>query len=788
MRNDLPFPCPKAKGSALMLMLIILGLATALLVSALKSNPQIERDKITADALAKAKDALIGYAVSRTASNPRPGDLRRPDVASSSETPPNYDGTSDGGCMDVSTPGGLPLIGSSENMRCLGRLPWVELGISYGDTPENDPAGLMPWYAISANLIDPTCLAILNSDTVTLPAPTVTNNTYTLSCASSSQLPHPWLTIRDEKGNVISNRVAAVIIIPGPPLAGQTRPASPNLAGPAAYLDSITVSGITYSNADLDNDFIQASPSGTFNDKLLFITIDELIAAVEKRVAAEAGNALKTFYDTCGFYPKPVDFLNSSCYTGTCTSDTSKMQGRFPFSPKPAFATSYPGWTLPPWFGDNRWDAVIYYAISNSFKSGGDSTTPLIVDGSPSARALFFTPAATLINRTTGTAPTTLANYLLTAENTNGDATFIFNNTKEKGYQRKNDPSASGYTPSAPNPICGCPSGQSIPWTVGSANCSATTSAGFDTKTITLNSTATGTTGSATAICNVGIWQVSSSPSPTCTGAGVGTVVSFSDPSKFSKFEIAGVGVTVDPANQTATIDVAGGSGGGCFWFPDTMTLNGKILRSYYEFKFTYPDPPGGSDYGYGFTLSFLQGDAGKPTKCGSQSTMGVIPASTIPFSLFVETDISRESSNGEPSGTPNHTAIMANGNIVHSATNGNLTAACNGAAAGCNHSPSNKFEESPTTLLHNQRVEIHSGYNSTCTATGGTYSLVKVWVDCIACNDTATNFSSFPTVTRCISLDSSMNNIYFGFTAGFASSGGQVQGVTLQKLELRVE
>lgn len=794
MRNKISFPYPKAQGSALMVMLIILGLAVALLVSALRSNPQIERDKITADALARAKDALIGYAVSPTGASQRPADLRRPDFASTSETPPNYDGTSDGGCMDASTPNGLPLVSGGENMRCLGRLPWVDLGISYGDTPENDPTGIMPWYAVSANLVDPVCLAILNSDSATLPQPLLnadTTHSYSApTCAAfpnlPAQLPHPWLTVRDEKGNIISNRVAAVIITPGPPLAGQARPASPNLAGPAAYLDSITVSGTTYSNANLDNDFIQASPSNTFNDKLLFITIDELIAAVEKRVTAEAGNALKTFYNTCGFYPKPVDFLNASCYTGTCTSDTSKTQGRFPFSPKPALATSYPDWTLPSWFSNNRWDAVIYYAISSSFKSGGDSATPLTVDGNASARALFFTPAATQVNRTTGTAPTTLTNYLLTAENTNGDTAFIFNNTKEKGSQRKNDPSASGYTPSTPNPICGCPSGQSIPWTVGSANCSAAaTSAGFDTDTITLSSTAPGTTGSATATCNVGVWQSSAA---TCTGGGGGTVVQFSDPAQFEKFEAAGVGVTIDPVNQTATIDVAGGSGGGCLWFPDPIPLNGKILRSYFEFAFTHPDPPGGSDYGYGFTLSFLQGDAGKPTTCGSQSRMGAIPASTLPYSLFVETDISRESANGEPSGTSNHTAIMANGNIVHSASNGNLTTACNGTAAGCSYALSNKFEESPATLSHNQRVEIHSGYNSTCTATGGTYSQVNVWVDCIACNNTATDFSSSPTVTRCINLDSSMNNIYFGFTAGFSSSGGQVQGAILEKLELRVE
>lgn len=454
-----------SQGSALILILIMLGIAAVLLVGAFKKNPQIERDKTTVGILAKAKDGLIGYTVSPTGSSQRPGDLLYPDYFASTESPADYDGTTDSGCMDATKANGLPLISGGattrQNLRCLGRLPWVDMKISLAYADQNDTAGIMPWYATSANLVDPACLERLNSDIVTLPQPAInTDATHSYAipvCATApdlpTQLPHPWLTVRDEKGNVISDRVAAVIIIPGTPLSNQSRPTSPNLAGPAAYLDSITVpAGCsncvpgTYSNADMDNDFIQQSvPSSTFNDTVLFITIDELMAAVEKRVAAEAGNALKSYYSTCGFYPYPVDFANSSCYTGVCSSDPSKTQGRFPSSTNPSL-------TLPLWFTENRWDTVIYYAVSNGFKYNGDGTTLLTVDGNASARALFFTPAANIppINRVA--TPTILANYLLTTENSDGDTVFIFNNTKEKGYQRTADP--SGFSPSTPNPTC----------------------------------------------------------------------------------------------------------------------------------------------------------------------------------------------------------------------------------------------------------------------------------------------------------------------------------------------
>ena len=56
-------PNRKQHGAALMVMLVIMvmGAATILVSSLSSSGLRIERDKITADALAQAKAALIGY-------------------------------------------------------------------------------------------------------------------------------------------------------------------------------------------------------------------------------------------------------------------------------------------------------------------------------------------------------------------------------------------------------------------------------------------------------------------------------------------------------------------------------------------------------------------------------------------------------------------------------------------------------------------------------------------------------------------------------------------------------
>jgi bacterioferritin-associated ferredoxin len=267
----------------------------------------------------------------------------------------------------------------------------------------------------------------------------------------------------------------------------------------------------------------------------------------------------------------------------------------------------------------------------------------------------------------------------------------------------------------------------------------------------------------------------------------------------FGSFQPYGAGVTTDTVAHTVTVAPAAGNSGGCFWFPTTIPLNGKTLRGFFNFTFTNADPIGGPDLGNGFTLSFLRGDVGAPNACGTQTEMGILNVGTLwgSPSYFVETDIHHDNviqldtTNIDPAG--NHTSIMANGNLTHSTTaggNGYTTSACNGTAQGCLYSPANTFEESPTPLTHNQRIEIHTGCDSTCgtCSSGGPNAQIKVWTDCASCSDTASDFvASTPKASRCIALDPAMGSIYFGFTGGFSSAGGG-QGVTIRNLDLRTQ
>lgn len=320
------------QGSALIILLLILVIAgtTAILSTLDSDGVKAERDKRSALMLSKAKTALMGYAIGAIGSGQRPGDLIMPDSFGSTESPANYDGSADSGCLNSTASTGLPLVNSDINMHCLGRLPWKDLGLSVNSPSDNDPTGFMPWYAVSANLIDTTCVAVLNSNTLNL----VNNPLGSLDC-SGSTLPYPWLTVRDSKGNVLSNRVAAIIFVPGVVQGTQSRPASPNLGAVEQYLDTLIVpAGCaapcvagTYSNADMDNDFILAPEdisstlTGNFNDKLVYITIEELMAAVEKRAAQEAASQLRSYYSASSvtannrFYPYAASLgdVNNAC-------------------------------------------------------------------------------------------------------------------------------------------------------------------------------------------------------------------------------------------------------------------------------------------------------------------------------------------------------------------------------------------------------------------------------------------------------------------------------------------
>lgn len=326
----------KQKGVTLILMAFLIGLlVTAFVIKSFDvASINSLRDANASKILADAKTALIGYSLSRIGAGERPGDMPSPDrLLTPNESPPvggspNYDGAIDS-CTGIGTVA----------MNCFGRLPWQALGMSIPNPTQNDELGLMPWFAVSANLID-VCLQELNPNILNYVYP----GSYPVGCPGtpvSGVLPHPWLTVRDAKGNILSNRVAIVLLLPGQAINGQTRPLAP-LNGAPSYLDAVTVpAGCaapcipgTYSNADADNDFIMASGvAGSIadaNDRILYITIDELINALIKRSAGEAKSVLNGYKATNTSFPYAAPLgatVNNFISSGTSNNGMVPIDG-----------------------------------------------------------------------------------------------------------------------------------------------------------------------------------------------------------------------------------------------------------------------------------------------------------------------------------------------------------------------------------------------------------------------------------------------------------------------------
>jgi len=311
-----------------------------LLVGALQSsNPRIERDKITAAALAQAKQALIGYAASAdlwstclSTSCPRPGELPCPD---------NWPQ----GSVSEGTPS--PCSGNA-----IGRLPWKKLGL-----PDlRDSSGERLWYAVSTNYKNNPRVFPLNSDT------------------------QGTISVRDSNGTLIADATAGagVVAVVISPSAGLTRQdgvaqdrSTAGYLSPINYLDIANGEDNQNFVNGLSDGFIQgpikdASNLIIFNDTLIVISRDDIIRVAEKRVAAEVTNALLPFL---GSLPNPAAFSDTSCLgsaaiTAGCNS-VSGNRGRIPANPDTAWAggaTFLNGIKNGNWYQQNAWREVIYYA------------------------------------------------------------------------------------------------------------------------------------------------------------------------------------------------------------------------------------------------------------------------------------------------------------------------------------------------------------------------------------------------------------------------------------------
>ncbi len=316
----------KQRGVALMIMLVILvvGIAAVLVNSLTSSTVKTARQENTAAALAQAKDALIGRAIKDATS---PGSLPCPDT--------NDDGSAE---STVGQPGG-------NCSSYIGRLPWKTLGL-----PDlRDGSGERLWYALSPNFRDYVTLNPINSNSIGI------------------------LTV---SGTSAASNVIAIVFAAGPPVSGQSRSSTNQVACATSgstiaeswcatnYLEGTNPAPSPQTTPNLN--YQSADTSSTFNDRLMIISAGDIIPIVEMRVAKELTNAFASYLAANGKYPYPANFTTTCTPTSTtsCPSDSTQCIGKVP-------ATQMNLYTTLPWFTDNKWFDVIYYTAGTSSLLGG---------------------------------------------------------------------------------------------------------------------------------------------------------------------------------------------------------------------------------------------------------------------------------------------------------------------------------------------------------------------------------------------------------------------------------
>lgn len=335
-RKEIPCAISNQTGAALILIVFTLTLvALAYMVRSLNYNElHTLDDKKTEQTLAEAKAALISWSVNHPEV---PGLMPYPDRNADEW---KYDGLSD-------CPGGVTLYS-----HLIGQLPWR--GGDYNNCGTfleglgkefKDGSNEHLWYAVSKNLVH---IYSPSGDPVINPS-IVDNPPY-----------GSWLSVYDKNGALISNKVAVVIMSSGLPLDDQDR--SGGAAGSNEYLDVYTLqagggvkSNRTYTVANEDFYFGENSRGVRsdnpdyqqpyyFNDRLVYITIDELMSEIEKRAAGEARLALERYYinssptPSARYYPYAA-IPGSTSNPNQCIA--GNLQGLLPVMAATPFTCTY---------------------------------------------------------------------------------------------------------------------------------------------------------------------------------------------------------------------------------------------------------------------------------------------------------------------------------------------------------------------------------------------------------------------------------------------------------------
>ena len=227
----------------------------------------------------------------------------------------------------------------------LGRIPWRDhrapgqYARGLGNRDLRDGAAARLWYAVARNIAP--CVVQNQRDAR---CPFHPQTSAARNAAALLAMTTGWLSVvtQDDDGNqiILSDRVAAVVISPGAPNGGQSRPDEDILnAGTGANLPSLPAIAVAQNylegeNADGDDIFFAygqhpislqigeradagANPTRRSEDHLEYITIDELAAAFAQSEQApdyqtDIAELLEGYYNRVGNYPDPAVFHRKS--------------------------------------------------------------------------------------------------------------------------------------------------------------------------------------------------------------------------------------------------------------------------------------------------------------------------------------------------------------------------------------------------------------------------------------------------------------------------------------------
>jgi len=257
------------RGAVLLIMLVIVVMGgLTLFVNSLGSNAtnfQLAHNRTTAEALAQARVALIGHTASQSITSISTGKLRLPDLGYSDAS------------LSVPAEGSSPpnFSGNTQGYSLIGKFPWKSLGTP----PLRDGYGECLWYALSGWFKNTNLTSSINWDT------------------------QGQIDVLDSNGNTIASNLVALVVAPGPVLAGQDRSlgdANYTQCGgnynARNYMDTYDIanaisgalnyfSGSTNNRiaADTNNKSFIKADSDYYNDRFLFITVDDIFRPIIRR-------------------------------------------------------------------------------------------------------------------------------------------------------------------------------------------------------------------------------------------------------------------------------------------------------------------------------------------------------------------------------------------------------------------------------------------------------------------------------------------------------------------------